>query len=318
MKVSVYMLTYNHEKFIVQAIESVLMQQVNVEYEFVIGEDCSTDNTRDIVIHYHKKHPNKIRLLLHETNVGAINNDIQVLKACHGEYIAFLEGDDYWTSPHKLQNQVDYLDNHPDHSACFHAVTEFYEDGSQQDCITPYPTYRRELFLEDLLLSTTITPCSIMFRQSILSKSFLDLYSTSVIGDWEFFIYTAQQGRIGYIDEVMAAYRIHTGGSYTGSNPLKKLKDRIEMFNNLNAYLKFKYNTTYKELISQCHHALVIEYIHRNNLSDARTHFKRSVVECPFNPRISRKDLIKMFVRLYVPAAYKRMGLKLVQNPHLF
>ena len=226
-------------------------------------------------------------------------------------------GDDHWISPHKLQQQVDFLDNHSDYSACFHAVTEFYEDGSQEDCITPYPKYRRELFLEDLIESTTITPCSMMFRQSILSKSFLDLYATSIIGDWEFVIYTAQQGRIGYIDEVMAAYRIHTGGSYTGSSPFKKLKDRIEMFNKLNAYLKFKYNKTYKELISQCYHALAIEYIYRNNLSDARTHFTKSVVECPLNPRISRKDLVKMVIRLFVPAAYKRMGIKLVQNPHL-
>jgi len=318
MKVSVHMLTYNHEKYIAQAIESVLMQELSFDYEIVIGEDCSTDNTREIVFHYHKKHPNKIRLLLHERNIGAISNHIQVLKACHGEYIAFLEGDDYWTSPHKLQKQVDYLDVHPDHSACFHAVRWFYEDGSQEDCIAPRPTCRRELFLEDLMKSTTINPCSIMFRQCILTKSFLDWYSTSVIGDWEFFIYAVQQGRIGYIDEVMAAYRIHAGGSYQGASSVKKLTDKIKTFNNLNACLKFKYNKTFKERISQCHYALAIEYVHRHNLSDAKSHFIMSVVECPFNVRISRKEVFKMFMRFYLPAAYKRMGLQLAQKPHLF
>ena len=130
MKVSVHMITYNHEKFIAQAIESALMQQVDFDYEIVIGEDCSTDRTREIVVAYQQRHPDKIRLLLHEQNVGVSLNDIRVYRACRGEYVAWLEGDDYWTSPHKLQKQADFLDSHPACSACFHPVTVFFEDGS--------------------------------------------------------------------------------------------------------------------------------------------------------------------------------------------
>src|SRR3712207_1086613 len=102
MKVSVLMLAYNHEKFIAQALDSALMQQVNFDYEIVIGEDCSTDNTRDILIRYQKEYPHRIRLLLPEKNLGMHDNLIQTFKACRGDYIAFLEGDDYWTSPNKL------------------------------------------------------------------------------------------------------------------------------------------------------------------------------------------------------------------------
>jgi glycosyltransferase involved in cell wall biosynthesis len=310
MKVSVDLLTYNHEKFIAHALDSILMQQVDFDYEIVIGEDCSTDNTRNIVIDYQKRHPDKIRLLLHEKNVGSINNDIQVLKTCQGEYIAWLEGDDYWTSPHKLRKQVEYLDKHQGCSACFHPVTVFYENGSVEPYLSPCcSNRRRELSLEDLLESTTITTCSIMFRKSKLDESLIDVYSESVFGDWEFFIFLAQRGSIGYVDEAMAAYRKHNGGIYTGASSLNKLKDRIEMFKNLNAYLKFKYNKTYKELISQCNYALAIEYASSNNLSDARTHFIKSVFECLFNQRISRKDLFKLFVKLYVPPIYRLMGI---------
>ena len=86
------MITYNHEKFIAQAIDSVLMQQTRFDYELVIGEDCSTDGTRAIVVEYQQKHPDKIRLLLPENNLGMHENGRRALKACRGEYIAFLEG----------------------------------------------------------------------------------------------------------------------------------------------------------------------------------------------------------------------------------
>ena len=97
MKLSVLMITYNHENFIAQAIDSVLRQDVNFGYEIVIGEDCSSDRTRSIVMAYEKKHPEKIRLLLPEQNLGMMGNFMQTLQACRGEYIAIVEDDDYWT-----------------------------------------------------------------------------------------------------------------------------------------------------------------------------------------------------------------------------
>ena len=100
-KVSVRIVTYNHERFIGQAIDSVLMQTVNFPYEIVIGEDCSTDNTRRIVMDYRDRYPDKIRLLLHEQNVGQHANIMRTEAACRGRYMANLDGDDYWTDPCK-------------------------------------------------------------------------------------------------------------------------------------------------------------------------------------------------------------------------
>ena len=316
MKVSVRILTYNLDKFIAQALESVLMQQVDFDYEVVIGEDCSTDNTRDILIDYQKKYPEKIRLMLNDTNVGMVNNEMQVFRASKGKYIALLDGDDYWTSPHKLQKQVEYLEGKPEFSACFHPVIDFYQDGSQEASVAPPDVYRKVLSLKDLLEHPIPPTSAIMFRKSILDKPFLSMYSTAIVGDWEFIILAALRGNIGYLDEVMGVIRIHSGGLTNGACFVKVLNKRIQMFKNLNAYLNFKYNNTYKELISRCHYVFAREYANINKLPNARTQLMKSVLECPFNQCILRKDFIKIVLRLYVPPLFKLIGFKLFHDPH--
>src|SRR4051794_11773039 len=120
MKLTVAMITYNHEPFIAQALDSILMQQVSFDHEILIGEDCSTDRTREIVRAYRQRYPDKIRLQLPETNRGMMQNFVAVLAAARGDYVALLEGDDYWTAPDKLARQVAYLDAHPECAICFH------------------------------------------------------------------------------------------------------------------------------------------------------------------------------------------------------
>ena len=151
MKVSVAMITYNHEKFIAQAIDSVLMQQTDFEYELVIGEDCSTDRTRAMVVDYAGRYPDRIRPLLRERNLGMNPNFVQTFQSCRGEYVALLEGDDYWTDPLKLQKQTDYLSSRPDCSLCFHPVHLAYDD-SHGDGKTSWPPSRKPSYtLYDVL-----------------------------------------------------------------------------------------------------------------------------------------------------------------------
>ena len=105
--VSVHMITYNHEPYIRQAIEGVMMQKTNFEFELVIGEDCSQDKTREICFEYQKKYPEKIRVLWWHENVTKFGgNGRRVTTHCRGEFIAFCEGDDYWIDPFKLQKQI--------------------------------------------------------------------------------------------------------------------------------------------------------------------------------------------------------------------
>lgn len=133
--VSVCFLTYNHEKFVAQALDSVMMQEMDFDYEIILGEDESQDGTREICIEYARQYPDRIRLFLRSRkDVIYINgrptsrfNFIENWKAARGKYVAMLEGDDYWTDPLKLQKQADYLDNNPDCTLSFHNALIFNE-----------------------------------------------------------------------------------------------------------------------------------------------------------------------------------------------
>jgi glycosyltransferase involved in cell wall biosynthesis len=120
---SVRIATYQHADFIRQCIDSVLSQETDFPFEIVIGEDFSTDGTREIVFGYADRYPEKIRVITADMNVGIKANGQRLRKACRGKYIALLEGDDHWCDPGKLQKQVDFLEANPDYALCYHDFT---------------------------------------------------------------------------------------------------------------------------------------------------------------------------------------------------
>lgn len=122
VKVSVCMITYNHELFIRDAIEGVLMQKINVPLELFIGEDFSSDNTQIICQEYTKRYPDIIRLLSSSKNLGVMANFTRTLRECDGKYISLCEGDDYWIDPYKLQKQIDFLEHNADYVLSVHNV----------------------------------------------------------------------------------------------------------------------------------------------------------------------------------------------------
>lgn len=211
-KVSVLTTTYNHERYIAQAMDSVLAQQTDFPWEQIVGEDCSTDGTRPIVQDYQRRYPDQIKPILREHNVGRRQNFLEAFSRCQGDYIAILEGDDYWTSPLKLQRQVDFLDAHPDHAICFHAVEARDESGVQAP--KEVRATRGRYTLEDLLEQNIIPTCSVLFRNRLFA-SFPDWYLAAPAGDWPLHVLNAHHGAIGYIDELMAVYRIHAGGVWS-------------------------------------------------------------------------------------------------------
>ncbi|MEH2052150.1 glycosyltransferase [Nostoc sp.] len=244
MKVSVLMITYNHESYIAQAIESILMQQVNFEYEVVIGEDCSKDNTRQIIIDYQKNYPEKIRLLLPDKNLGMHKNFINTLQACQGQYIAMLEGDDYWTSSEKLKKQVDFLDKNLDFAICFHNVLVFWQDNSYSPRIFLHNQPKTST-IENLLISNFISTPSVMYRAGLVQE-FPDWFYEQSMGDWTFHILNAQHGKIGYIDEVMSAYRVHAKGVWSGKSREWQIKETIRMLDTI----KYDFNSQYQAIIN--------------------------------------------------------------------
>ena len=175
-KVSVAMITYNHEKFIGKAIESVLTQEIEAGVELVIGEDRSVDSTRSIVETYAARFPGIVRLVTSNENVGAMQNFVRTIEACRGDYIAFLEGDDYWTCKDKLRLQATFLDEHPDCALCHHRVSYLNDATGQIASEFPPPQHRmRRTAGSELVNGNFIQTCSLMIRRKAiprLSKDF--------------------------------------------------------------------------------------------------------------------------------------------------
>lgn len=133
--VSVHMITYNHEPYIRQAIEGVMMQKTDFEFELVIGEDCSQDKTREICFEYQKKYPDKVRVLWWHENLRALKhpaggNGQRNRAHCRGDFIAHCEGDDYWIDPLKLQKQVDVMRRYPNVGLCYTDVRDHFMSGA--------------------------------------------------------------------------------------------------------------------------------------------------------------------------------------------
>ena len=208
-KVSIFCMVYNHEPFIRQCLEGFLMQGCNFDYEIVLGEDCSTDNSREIIMEYANKFPEKFKLLLHDNNIGAAQNQRIVFENCTGKYIAMCEGDDYWTDPLKLQKQVDFLEANEDYVLSFHKVDILKTNGDiVDDFITKVPENYETI--ETLARSGNYihTP-SVVFSNII--KEFPFEFEKSPIGDYFLYMLLAQHGKLKYLEEKMATYRVGVG-----------------------------------------------------------------------------------------------------------
>lgn len=240
VKVSVALTAFNHEKFVARAVRSALEQDTDFDYEIVIGEDCSEDSTRDVVVGLAEEFPEKIRLLPAPTNLGARRNFVRTVGACKGEYIAVLDGDDYWTSPKKLQTAADFLDRHDECSICFHSVVLLYDNGDE----VPYhPPWRKRIYtIQDLLQRNFIMSCSPLVRRGHFVDFPAWAYDNPDFpGDWTYLILNATRGHIGYIDELMGAYRLHGEGEWTSRGGVSRLRSNIKLFGYLDRELNHEY-----------------------------------------------------------------------------
>lgn len=311
------MLAYNHESFIAQAIDSVLMQQVNFEYEIVIGEDCSIDKTRDILKSYSYKYPDKFRLLLPPENLGMMKNLMQTLEACNGDYVAIVEGDDYWTSANKLQKQVDFLDSNLHLSTCFHNVQVVYEDEGikQHPFHMQFPSYEHSTVkplpiskLEDIVPGNFIQTCSVMFRNKLFG-AFPPWFVTMPLGDWPLHILNAQYGNIGYIDQILAVYRVHKGGVWSSNmSKFRKIEDFkkvIYCYDTINNHFNFKYSSSIRKRLARL-------YFNAINLC-AETGQKQQIIKfttqylscLSFREILNQWNLLILLFKAYLPLPFK-------------
>jgi tetratricopeptide (TPR) repeat protein len=212
--VDVIMGTYNQECYIAQALESVLSQNTKFPVTIHVADDGSTDKTPEIVQNYYGRYPNRIVPALDKKNRGLFDKDrmfLQLLRDSRADYIALLEGDDYWTDPYKLQKQVDYLDTHPNCAISFHNAIMKYEDDDSKSCKFHTAEIEPIIDIAQLISKNLIPTASSVFRKKALS-TIPDYYCKIVTGDWFLHLLLIQHGTADYIDKVMSVYRIHSGG----------------------------------------------------------------------------------------------------------
>jgi len=223
--VSVHMITYNHEPYIRQAIEGVMMQKTDFEFELVIGEDCSTDTTREICFEYQKRYPDKIRVLWWYENVSKVGGNFhRVLSRCRGEYLAFCEGDDYWMDSYKLADQIRLLKvNHADMCVA--------------NCRWQYPDYFEEtdfgadaLSMSRLPYFHTSTYLLVKDRYLAARDKYNKIYSwyditilTTFVADF----------KVCLLSRVVSVYRITGYGIATSLSKLGKIQLQIRQFTDL-------------------------------------------------------------------------------------
>jgi glycosyltransferase involved in cell wall biosynthesis len=303
VKVTALMLTFNHERHVGEAIEGFLAQETDFPCELVIAEDCSTDGTREVIRQYWEKHPDRIRVFLNRHNIGARRALARAYAWCRGEYVAYLDGDDCWTSPQKLQRQADLLDAHPEYALCFHSVEMVWEDDSQEAIVFRPHQIRDCYTLEDLFENNFIAACSPMYRTGMRLER-PAWHFVGPVGDWWEHILYAQHGRIGYLDEPMGMYRQHQGGMYSMTSTLHKLNVAIEMLRRFRCALDRRYSGPISRSLSSHYRQLALVHLECGDRTAARAAAAQAVREsCHPVGRIPSLAALRTFVKTHLLGA---------------
>lgn len=268
IKVSVCIVTFNHEKYIRECLESIVTQKCNFKFEVIVGEDCSTDNTKAIIQEYIDKYPDIVKPLFHKKNVGASDNYFATHNLAIGEYICHVDGDDY-ALPGKLQAQADFMDKTPDCNICFHRVKLLFPDGNIKDDLIDYDKIKNGFERKELLMFMAVgTHSSKMYRRELRKFELPDFEILDVYVHIE----QVKNGKAYFVNnKVFGVYRKGVGISSSG-NKTKLLQLKI-----LDFYAK-KY-PEYREYVN----------------TTILTGFLADLV----NWRDSKKDHFKLWIKTY-------------------
>jgi len=317
LMVSINCITYNHKDYIMDALNSFLMQITDFNYEILIGEDCSTDTTRKIVEEYVIQYPDKIRLITSEQNVGWKKNSLNLLENSFGKYIAICEGDDYWTDPFKLQKQVDYMERHKDCSLCFHGA-EIVQAPKKPtgSLIKPYRS-NKIAPIEDLIVGGggfCPTP-SLLFPKKLMD-TLPDFYLNAHIGDYPMQLYLASKGYAYFMNENMAVYRSGVEGSWTNrlnnianvrENIIRVNEDVIQLLEGFNSYTNKKNSNVVEKVIQKLEFELLV--LKRKTKEQKNDLYKN------FSYLVKLKIRMKMIIRCYFPKFFlKLVNFKLIKR----
>ena len=227
--------TFNHFNYIEKCLTSIVEQNTNFLYKIIVHDDNSTDGTREILLKFYEENPDKILLILEKENQWqkGVSNLAMILSWIKSDYIALCEGDDFWNVNFKLQRQVDFLDKNIETSLTCHDVEILNESSDEsyaqnlRNHINTFPTDNPEL---ELGKGNFIMTCSVMFRNNLFQKGFLEGIHSLLPVDWLIFAALAESGKIAHSKERLATYRIHEGSAWSSQNSTMREKRTAETF----------------------------------------------------------------------------------------
>lgn len=283
------MLTYNQQDFIAQAIEGVINQKANFNYKLVIGEDLSIDNTREICEFFAEKYADKIQLLPSLKKYGVIENFIRTYKRCDGKYIAFCDGDDYWTDPFKLQKQIDFLEMNPDFGIVFTSFKFLFPDGLMLP--KDYSRQKADSSFEDLVFGNYIPAVTAVFINK--NSKLPEWLKFGPFGDWPIYLWVTKDGaKIKFLNEITAVYRREIGVSEKmKSIPSKVAQENLRIISSIKEDNNFDKKKHIKESLYQHQLSLLAEYFREGKFKESIMPFSRLFFSQPLK-------LINMYLYL--------------------
>ncbi|PTO51480.1 glycosyl transferase [Vibrio splendidus] len=232
-KVTVCVVTYNQEDFIAKCLQSIIEQETDFEFEIIVGDDSSKDGTADIILDFAKRYPNLIKPIIRTINVGAGENFIDIHRSATGEYIAHVDGDDYWL-PTKLQKQVDFLDNNKKCNIVWTRSLYYNGDKTLADCLSDDKLFVKKFYRPDIIKYISIGTNSSHMYRSICK---LTDYPEFDVVDYYKNVVTVGDGYGSFVnDEPLTVYRVGVGVSSSGCGIVK---------------LMFKSMTAFKQMYPQ-------------------------------------------------------------------
>lgn len=229
--VSIILTSFNHEKYLAQAIDGILSQTASFTYEIVIGDDASTDNSVSIIMDFANRFPEIVIPIIRTLNLGGSKNFTDLFRRCRGKYITFIDGDDFWTDSNKLQTQYDYLEDNHDVFSVSHKVRICDSEGNSIGMVPSEVFIDRRITIKDILkgerFALTATMMRAIYDQDL--DRLLDLVETGPrnAGDLTIALYLLEKGSIPILNSAMSVYRYRSTQGDTNYNSITKLTEKI-------------------------------------------------------------------------------------------
>lgn len=308
--ISVLLVSYNHEEHIQQALDSLFHQDFEGSIELVIADDSSTDRTLSIIkAHEGKDSRFTFKYLDYNKNLGITKNYKRGFTACTNEYVAVLEGDDYWTSPHKLRRQSDFLSDHWECDLCSTNYFVYEEDRAQFTPRVPVATGHRFITARELIADNIVGNFSTcMYRRTALARLPAAMFDIKSY-DWITNIVLARTSVIGFIQEPMSIYRLHASGVWSQTPHLEKLKVQLELLPSYDALTDHIFHEDFELLASRLRHIITTSQI-----SHAAEVISQPAIRIVPTLLSYLPPILIVALKLLIPVALKNLIVRLVKR----